>query len=290
MLLVISKPALFGSLPWKAGFGMVQNASWGTSHLSGDESMNPSPPRTQSLASCYENAITIILRLSSLNQQSAANSQDFRASIRAALRAAMEQAKALGYSSEANQLAFFAVVSLLDEAVLKLQSPAFADWAQRPVQEEMFGHNRAGEVFFDNLRTLLTRQDSQETADCLEVYCLCMLLGFKGKYALVASITYVTGQGGSQRTSGEIQTLVRQSREKIDRIRGQVSFLPDAPLPAVKQTMTVDRWSRGLGIAALVLFVLAILCFGGFWFALSSGASQMFLVFVPRYGQRLRGA
>jgi len=251
--------------------------------------MNPSPPRTQSLASCYENAITIILRLSSLNQQSAANSQDFRASIRAALRAAMEQAKALGYSSEANQLAFFAVVSLLDEAVLKLQSPAFADWAQRPVQEEMFGHNRAGEVFFDNLRTLLTRQDSQETADCLEVYCLCMLLGFKGKYALVASITYVTGQGGSQRTSGEIQTLVRQSREKIDRIRGQVSFLPDAPLPAVKQTMTVDRWSRGLGIAALVLFVLAILCFGGFWFALSSGASQMFLVFVPRDGQPLRG-
>jgi len=238
--------------------------------------MNAMTQRTQNLASCYENALTIILRLASLHQQSAANSQDFRTSIRAALKAAMEQAKGLGYSSEINQLAFFAVVSLLDESVLKLQSPAFADWAQRPMQEEMFGHNRAGEVFFDNLRMLLTRQDSQETADCLEVYCLCMLLGFKGKYALVASIGYAAGQGGAgARYGGEIQTLIRQAREKIDRIRGVVSFLPDAATPEVKKTAAVDRWSRGLGIAALVLLVLVLLAFGGFWFLLSSGAAQI---------------
>jgi len=191
----------------------------------------------------------------------------------------MEQAKALGYSDEANQLSVFAVVSLLDESVLKLQSPAFADWAQRPMQEEMFGHNRAGEVFFDNLRTLLARQDSLETADCLEVYCLCMLLGFKGKYALAASITsYVSGQGNGQwgqRPGGEIQTLIRQAREKIDRIRGQISFLPDAPAPQVKQIATVDPWSRALGIAAVVLFIITLLAFGGFWFALSTGASHI---------------
>lgn len=242
--------------------------------------MTQNPPRTQSLASCYENALTIILRLSALNQQSAANSQDIRTSIRAALKAAMEQAKSVGYSSEINQLAFFAVVSLLDESVLKLQSPAFADWAQRPMQEEMFGHNRAGEVFFDNLRTLLARQDSHETADSLEVYCLCMLLGFKGKYALAASVTsFVSGQagngGGAQRPGGEIQTLIRQAREKIDRIRGQVSFLPDPPAPQVKQIATMDPWSRALGIAALVLFVITLLAFGGFWFVLSTGASHI---------------
>jgi type VI secretion system protein ImpK len=236
--------------------------------------MNAMTQRTQNLASSYENALTIILRLASLNQQSAANSQDFRTSIRAALKAAMEQAKGLGYSSETNQLAFFAVVSLLDESVLKLQSPAFADWAQRPMQEEMFGHNRAGEVFFDNLRTLLTRQDSQETADSLEVYCLCMLLGFKGKYALAGSIAYASG-GAGPRYGGEIQTLIRQAREKIDRIRGIISFLPDAATPEVKKTAAVDRWSRGLGITALVLLVLVLLAFGGFWFLLSSGAAQI---------------
>ena len=241
--------------------------------------MKDNPQRTQSLASCYENAFTIILRLSALNQQSAANSQDFRASIRAALKAAMEQAKSLGYSSEINQLAFFALVSLLDESVLKLQSPAFADWAQRPMQEEMFGHNRAGEIFFDNLRTLLARQDSQETADCLEVYCLALLLGYKGKYALAASMTAFSGQDNrgafGQRPGGDIQALIRQAREKMDRIRGQVTFLPDAPAPQVKQIASVDRWSRALGIAALVLFVITLLAFGGFWFALSSGAAHI---------------
>src|SRR5271165_6903950 len=121
------------------------------------------PQRSYSLASCYENALTIILRLSSLQAQQAGNSQDFRLSIRAALKAAMEQAKTLGYSSEINQLAFFAAVAFLDESVLKTQNPAFADWAQRPLQEEMFGHNRAGEVFFDHLQTLLIRPDSPET-------------------------------------------------------------------------------------------------------------------------------
>jgi type VI secretion system protein ImpK len=247
---------------------------------SGDTLMPGTAPRTQNLASCYENALTIILRLSSLQRNAATNSQDFRTSIRAALKAAMEQAKVLGYSSEANQLAFFAVVALLDESVLKMQNPAFADWAQRPLQEEMFGHARAGEVFFDNLRTLLARQDSAETADCLEVYCLCMLLGFKGKYALGPGRTYVSGasqseQWGASRTSGELDALIRQCRLKIDRIRGEAKFLPDEPFVPVKQSAAVDRWSRGLAIAAAVLIVILLLSFTGAWFALTACASQL---------------
>lgn len=244
--------------------------------------MKESPSRTYSLASCYENSLTTILRLSSLQQQSVPNSQGFRTSIRAALKTAMEEAKALGYSSELNQLAFFAAVALLDESVLKLQSPAFADWAQRPLQEEMFGHNRAGEVFFEHLRTLLARQDSQETADCLEVYCLCMLLGFKGQYALSSGNTdffssqAAGGNRGPSRPSGEIQTLIRQTRDKINRIRGQVAFMPDgAPPPDVKQTAAIDRWSRGLGIAAIALLLLTLLAYGGSLIALISGASQI---------------
>ena len=87
--------------------------------------MTNSPQRTHSLASCYENAITTIIRLSNLQQQAVPNAQGFRTSIRAALKSAMEQAKALAYSSEMIQLSFFAVVALLDESVLKLQSRGF---------------------------------------------------------------------------------------------------------------------------------------------------------------------
>jgi type VI secretion system protein ImpK len=236
--------------------------------------MSPVATVTYSLASCYENAITTVLRISALGGQSVPNSQGLRANILAALKSALEQAKSYGCNSENNQLACFAVVALLDESVLKLQSPAFADWAQRPVQEEMFGHNRAGEVFFDNLRTLLARQDSQDTADVLEVYCLCMLLGFKGRYALSSGASGFFNQTGTHSSpllSGEIQALVRQARDKINRIRGQAGFLPDGqPPPEVKRTVAVDRWSRGFAIAALVLLVLTIAAYGGFWIVLSS--------------------
>jgi type VI secretion system protein ImpK len=224
--------------------------------------MNDRPPRTQSLASCYENAITIVLRLGS-QQQAVPNSQIFRTNIRAALKAAMEQARVLGYSNETIQLSFSAVVGFLDESVLMLQSPIFADWPQRPLQEELFGHNRMGEVFFENLRSLLAHPDTQEIADCLEVYCLTLLLGYRGRYAL--------GGGG-----GEVETFVRPIREKIARIRGQMLFLrTGGPPPEVKQSRAIDRWSRTLGIAALCLLLAMLLAYGGFWFSLSTGLSQL---------------
>lgn len=223
--------------------------------------MNESPPRTENLASCYENSITTILRLGS-QQQTLQNSQVFRTNVRAALRAAMEQARNLGYSSEMIQLSFAAVVGFLDESVLMLQSSTFADWPQRPLQEELFGHHRMGEVFFENLRNLLGRPDTQETIDCLEVYLLCLLLGYRGRYAL----------GGG----GEIETFIRQMREKIGRFRGPMLFLrAGAPPPVVKRGSPVDRWSRGLGIAALCLFLVMLAALSGFWFALSSGVSQL---------------
>jgi type VI secretion system protein ImpK len=241
--------------------------------------MSDTSSRTQNLASCYENSFTIILWLPSI-QQSLANAHNFRTNIKAALSAAMEQAKGLGYSSAINQLALFAVVALLDESVLKLHNPALAEWAQRPLQEEMFGHARAGELFFEYLFTLLARPDSVENADCLEVFSLCMLLGFKGKYALRSVISYgsasdQTGSWESAKPSGEISTLLHQCRDKIDRIRGKSSFLPHNESPIVKQEITNDRWSRALGLVALLLFVILLLTFTGAWFALRSGAAQL---------------
>ena len=57
--------------------------------------MNDLAVRTYNLASCYENSFTTILRLGS-RQQAIPSSQVFRTNIRAALKAAMEQAKSFG--------------------------------------------------------------------------------------------------------------------------------------------------------------------------------------------------
>ena len=229
--------------------------------ITGKARMTDPSLHTYSLASCYENSFTTILRLGS-RQQAVQESQVFRNNIRAALKAAMEQAKGLGYSGEMIQLSVFALVAFLDESVLKLQSPIFADWSQRPLQEELFGHHRAGEVFFENLHALLARQDSQDGADCLEVYCLCLLLGYRGQYAL--------GRGG------EVETFIRQIRDKIGRIRGQaLLFRATAPPMEVKRKVAIDRWSRGLGIVAVCMFLAMLAAFGAFWYALNAGISPV---------------
>ena len=188
--------------------------------------------RTYSLASCYENSFTTILRLGS-RQQAVQESQVFRNNIRAALKGAMEQAKGLGYSGEMIQLSVFALVAFLDESVLRLQSATFADWSQRPLQEELFGHHRAGEVFFENLRALLARQDSQDVADCLEVYCLCLLLGYRGQYAL--------GRGGRGRdlSFARLETRSRASAARL-------SFFA----PPLRRWKSSARWPSIAGAGA----------------------------------------
>ncbi len=223
--------------------------------------MDQALSRNNNIAYCFQESFTAILRVGA-QRQTVQDAESFRGQLRNALRAAMEQAKALGYASDVIQFSLFAVVAYLDEMILGLQSAAFADWSRRPLQEELFGVHTAGEIFFRNLQELLGRQDAAEVADGLEVYCLCLLLGFKGRYAL----------GGG----GDIQTFVRQARDKMNRIRGDRSFLrSDLPAPEVKQTSQIDRVSRGLGIAAGVLLLVAILSFAGFLTVLSSGVSHI---------------
>jgi type VI secretion system protein ImpK len=223
--------------------------------------MKDTSSRTSNLASCYENAITIIARLRS-QQQNVQSSQVFRGNINAALKAAMEQARGLGYADQTVRLSFAGVVAFVDESILELQSPIFADWPQRPLALELFGNARMGEVFFENLRSLLASPDSHEVADCLEVYGLCLLLGFRGRYALTGA--------------GEAESFIRPIKEKMARIRGRMMFLgSEAPMPEVKGGPAFDRWSRTLAFAALGCFLIMLLAFCGFWITLNSGLSRL---------------
>jgi type VI secretion system protein ImpK len=216
--------------------------------------------RVNSLALCFQEAVTAILRIRFQRQQ-VQDSESFRAQMRRSLQAAMQEARALGYTSETVQMGVFAAVAYLDESVLNLQSPVFADWSRRPLQEELFGGHMAGETFFLNLRTLLGQQDAPEVADVLEIYCQCLMMGYRGRYAFG--------------DSGELHQLLRTAREKIQRIRGQAQMIPDSPAPEVKPPRAKDSWSRALLITTCVLAGLTIIAFGGFELTLGSGVSQI---------------
>ena len=219
-----------------------------------------STARVNSLSFAFQEVLTAILRVRYQRQQ-VQDAESFRAQMRRSLQTAMQEAKSLGYSSETVQMGVFAAVAYLDESVLNLQNPVFADWARRPLQEELFGGHLAGETFFRNLRALLGQQDSAEVADALELHCLCLQMGYRGRYAFG--------------DSGELHQLLRQAREKIQRIRGQAHLLPPITAPEVKPTRAKDAWSRGLLITACVLAGLTLLAFGGFEIALGSGVSQV---------------
>src|SRR5262249_57565224 len=111
-----------------------------------------------------------------------------------------------GYWGEDGGLGLFGVIALLAETVLNSGQPMFAAWSSRTLQEEVFGVHMAGELFFQYLQQLLSRQDSPDLADVLEVYSLVLLLGFKGRF----SATH----------GGDIPVLIRQLAEKTDRARG----------------------------------------------------------------------
>lgn len=219
-----------------------------------------STTRVNSLSLCFQEVLTAILRVRFQRQQ-VQDAESFRAQMRRSLQSAMQESRAAGYSSDTVQMGVFATVAFLDESVLNLQSPVFGDWARRPLQEELFGGHLAGEAFFRNLQQLLSAQDSPEVADALELHCLCLQMGYRGRYALG--------------DTGELHQLLRHARGKIDRIRGAARLSPPIAAPEVPPARARDSWTRTLFITACILAGLTILGFGGYELMLSSGVSQI---------------
>jgi type VI secretion system protein ImpK len=146
---------------------------------------------------------------------------------------------------------------------MNCHQPVFADWSRLPLQEELFGGHVAGESFFDNVQRVLTRTDFTQAADLLEVFYLCLLLGYKGRYAV---------SGG-----GDLRVVLETVREKIRQIRGGSGALsPHWMLPpeAVRAPRT-DPWIKRLGYLAIASLAVFVLLFAGFKLALISGASDL---------------
>ena len=118
--------------------------------------------RTANLASAFQEVITAVLRVRS-QRQSVQNLDTFRTQLRQLMQTAMNEARTLGYNSQYIQMAVLVTVGFLDETVLNLGTGVVADWARRPLQEELFGGHVAGETVFANLQQLLQQQDAPET-------------------------------------------------------------------------------------------------------------------------------
>jgi type VI secretion system protein ImpK len=220
-----------------------------------------SSPRRENLGVIYQEILTAITRLRS-SRQAVADVGAFRQSMKAALAAAEADATRKGYTTEDARLATFAVVSLLDESIMKTNDPHFADWAGLSMLGELFGSRSSEDIFFQCIDRLLEGGDSPRDADVLEVFGLCLLLGYQGPY----------------RTRGPegLRSIVTSILNKVQSIRGPRPTAPDwVPQPDAVLPPPQDPWVRALVFGTSGALFLAVVFFLGFKVALLSGASGL---------------
>jgi type VI secretion system protein ImpK len=175
--------------------------------------------------------------------------EELRRTIDAMLRQIEQVGAGRGYKEEQLQNAKFALAAFVDEAVLS--GPRKEEWEKYPLQLEYFREALAGTKFFERLETLLKRAETE--ADVVEIYYLCLLLGFKGKYDVFLE----------DQLPGEINKVTERLRQ-VGRLRGgalsphwKVTDQPEPPPPEPELPRWVIWTAVGsLGMVALVYTVL----------------------------------
>jgi type VI secretion system protein ImpK len=87
----------------------------------------------------------------------------------------------VGIPEEDFNEARYAIAAFIDEQVVKGDWPGRTQWLSRPLQFLYFNENTAGEGFFAHIAAL---EGQAHRAHVLEIYYLCLELGFQGKYAV----------------------------------------------------------------------------------------------------------
>lgn len=122
----------------------------------------------------------------------------FKEKIKAFLSEFDREARKLRANADDIESAKYAFCSALDEIVLNSALSLRMNWSQRPMQLVVFGDQLAGDHFYDRLEELRSKGGVRLAA--LEVFHVCLLLGFKGKYLHDASdkLGYITARLGDE--------------------------------------------------------------------------------------------
>lgn len=190
---------------------------------------------------------------------------DLRKGISLLFRDLDKQAKRCGYSEEDVKATRYALCALIDEIVLNSRWSFRDQWKDEPLQQEYFKDYMAGERFFDLLERV--RRKGRSEVNLLEVFCMCLILGFQGKYKL---------HGGD-----ELADLTRTLVEETNGYRGGSSEMsPHWKIPneAVERpASTIPRWAWITGIAALLLVILVFVVCKLWLGSIADEASRMIL-------------
>lgn len=129
------------------------------------------------LIDCYMDAIGYTLYLLRGSEQGGQSFDRAREDIEGILNKAGEAARSGGFSTDDTIDAKFAICAWIDEKVLTSSWEGMPEWRKNQLQREFFNTNNAGVEFFERLERL---DDNRKPV--LEVYTLCLSLGFHGRF------------------------------------------------------------------------------------------------------------
>ena len=147
----------------------------------------------------------------------------------------------------------FGLAAFVDEAVLTADFPLKHEWEKNPLQLKFFGEQLAGNKFFDKLESMLPQ--IEVTQDAVEIYYYCMLLGFKGRYAVYEQEKLLATM---QNTANQLVKV-----GKIKSVELSPNWLAnDQPKPPEKKGMPI--WAKVgalafIGFGFIVYFVMFLL-------------------------------
>ena len=219
---------------------------------------NPVLKRLGRLAMAFQEAITSVVRVPQTDNLF------FREQFKTILRGCEAEAFQQHYEATEVEAAKFAVVVFLDEVAVRQKEriepvgKGFDSWTS--LQFEIYGSSDGGEVFFRKLSELLRQSPNSESADVLEVYGLCLLLGFEGFHS-----------------RSSIDSLIVEINEKILKVRqsNPASRPAWALLEETAPPLISDRWIGRLTVIAGGLLLLTVLAFVFCTVSLNSGAAEI---------------
>lgn len=169
----------------------------------------------------------------------------------------LRRAAVLGFSHQDAQDMAYALVALIDEVVLGRPEEYRQFWM--PLQLHYFNENVAGDGFFARLNTV--RKDPHRH-EVLQVYYLCMLFGFQGRYRI---------RGGEL----ELMTLIDTVQKDLERARpfdfDVLSPHGDRPTESL---LSKRKKASMVGISAGALAV-AVLFYGVLQFFLNDKVGEL---------------
>ena len=182
-----------------------------------------------------------------------APSNDLRPKVHSMLADFEKRAERYRFNHRIIQVSKFALASFVDETVLTNNFPLRDEWEKYPLQLEYFGEQLAGNKFFDKLQAML--KQIEVTQDAVEIYYYCMLLGFKGRYAIYEKEKFMAIM---QETANALVKVGKITPVELS----PHWFANDQPKPPEKRGMPV--WAKisalsGLGLAFIIYLVMFLL-------------------------------